>query len=306
MKSGTKRTIFLREEKFVFSLMNASLLAFLLLSLALTCICDQTVSMGAGSYYQGIPDGLLGASSLQNCGNPNAPGFVPAVFKSTDAIQAPFPTNKWWSSALWRRCLNVEDTLGSEVMYPHPLAVKALRSGMAIAHPRESVFIQSSTISFIQEYKYPFYPWDLVVTVEGSPLGSALVEDYSDMHVRLFWPTSQLRATFGRGSPFVWFQVDTIMPVILTQGRLNVFYNAPGALAFSLQTFRGPAIYHHYAVYFDDGAMWDLKEGFDSNGAPQTTLSCGGCKQFALAVLPDALPDVIELYRCVWNPNQFV
>ena len=40
-----------------------------------------------------------------------------------------------------------------------------------------------------------------------------------------------------------------------------------------MQTFRGPAIYHHYAIYFDSGASWIQSDGVDANGAPQSIIT---------------------------------
>lgn len=186
----------------------------LLYLLAVLLLVDgaSIIQIDSGSYFSDVPSGLHGPSSLNNCGNPANPGFIPAIMKASHLVQSPFPTNKWWSSALWRRCLDNPDSVGSEVIYPHPLALKALPNGLAVSYPQEHQIIQSQEFSFIREYKYSFYPWDFVVSSPNSvpsPQNGALVYEYSDMHVTLFWPAYTMFAIFGRGSPFVWYHIES-------------------------------------------------------------------------------------------------
>ena len=57
-------------------------------------------SMGAGSYWHGLPPAVKGP---------------PALIYRTEEADGPMPSNDWWSSLAWLPL--------SETMFPHPLAV---------------------------------------------------------------------------------------------------------------------------------------------------------------------------------------
>ena len=89
---------------------------FLLLLLApLSPAAEDTVRAGAGSYAARAPEGAK---------------LPPETIWRTANVRGPMPTNDWWSSLAWVPL--------SDVMYPHPLAVRAVGGGLRVYYPRSS------------------------------------------------------------------------------------------------------------------------------------------------------------------------
>jgi hypothetical protein len=76
------------------------------------------------SYVNGVPDTLRGPSSIKSCINYNSPNNLqPAKWKISESLKMkgePIPTNKWWSSLIWQRCLDIKDALGSNSLFAYP------------------------------------------------------------------------------------------------------------------------------------------------------------------------------------------
>ena len=252
----------------------------LLISCLASFLFAQVVQVGPGSYINGVPDGLFGASSILNCGQSSPPEFVPVIKKLTEraASLGAFPTHRWWSSLAWRRCSDLDaDFGGSLPMLAHPMGFRARLDGLALSVGGPPVRFQSDSYAFLQAYKYTFEPWDILITIDGVMEASVLVDDYSDFHVGVVWQVgdqTRLEASFGRGDPFVTVRLPDLSQSLklVIQGSVQVWLQEPGLLAFSVQTFRGPAAFHHYVVFFDDNIQVQVVATTDANGAPQTQI----------------------------------
>ena len=149
-------------------------------------------------------------------------------------------TNDWWSSLIWQFDREGEDNPYSEPMFAHPLALRALPAGLGLGYPRTAEVASRS-------YFFP-YVEDLVVGLEGLQAPAAKVAGYGDFSVTAEWqaagsagspgglaasPTT-LRATFGHGLPFAYFEARGPSPtariVLGSEGTPRIFAEAPGAL----------------------------------------------------------------------------
>src|SRR6185369_1248882 len=88
-----------------------------------TLSAAEVVKAGAGSYLDALP--------------PGAKGPPAQIYKTAD-LQGPMPTNDWWSSLAWVQY--------SDVMYPHPLALKCVDGGLRVYYPGANIPANNSAI----------------------------------------------------------------------------------------------------------------------------------------------------------------
>jgi len=141
----------------------------------------QIVEVGSGSYAVSLPPGAR---------RPQA-----TIYRTENAA-GPMPTNDWWSSVAWMEF--------SERQYPHPLAVQAVRSGLAVYYPGTNITANKAAI-------FGFMP---AGTGEDLVLGhwaagefpDARVDGFSDWFVRVAFAAgdSRMEVSYGHGSPFVY------------------------------------------------------------------------------------------------------
>src|SRR4051812_34661086 len=143
---------------------------------------------GKGFYLTQPPNGVLVG------GNREHKRVKPKV---TADFQGPPATNDWWSSLIWQY---ESDEPYSFELFPHPLTLRANAKGLAIGYS------DKPTVS-VREYMFP-YERDLIVGVDGLTAPETRVAAYSDWAVTAEWLGEQkrLRATFGHGMPFVYFE----------------------------------------------------------------------------------------------------
>jgi hypothetical protein len=157
-------------------------------------------------------NGFKGASSITNCISNDPPNFVPAVMKASKNVSFPYPTHKWYSSLLWRRCLDLKQSLGSLSMYPHPLGLTADLDGLRITYPKEFQVYEDPIYPFVSAFKIFNDPYDFKVTLVGLQSSQANLVEVSDMHICIEWKDDSkiLRARTGRGIPYVYFEKTCI------------------------------------------------------------------------------------------------
>lgn len=291
---------------------------FLILFGRISASVIKVSDSGRASYFEGIPSPLHGASSISNCQRPaEAAQFQPCEKKLSENYKNKYgnkiiPTHQWWSSLVWRRCLDVPGSLGSMPMHAYPLSVQARLDGLEIGYPLEVDYYsgQGTAFPFLKAYKHPHQPFDFLVRVSGLEVPAVQLDDYSDLTVTMRWGiTNHMLATMGRGLPFVYFTSvrqsgvssgETVQ--LIFQGRITVWSaDAGGQLGVSLQTFRGPAAYHHYGIFLQPGMSWVQTDGQDANGAPQSILTAqlvsASSVFWSIAVLPSPNSSLLALYR---------
>ena len=83
----------------------------------------DVVTTGEGSYLRGLPEGAKGPPST--------------IYKTEEAL-GPMPSNDWWSSLAWVPL--------SDVMYAHPLALKAVDGGLRVYYPGANITANNAAI----------------------------------------------------------------------------------------------------------------------------------------------------------------
>src|SRR5262245_34345563 len=93
------------------------------LAVLVSTAASDIVKVGAGSYTTSLPDGAK---------------TPPENIYRTSNVKGPMPTNDWWSSLAW---VPLSDT-----MYPHPLAIRAVESGLRVYLPGPNITANKSAI----------------------------------------------------------------------------------------------------------------------------------------------------------------
>jgi endoglucanase Acf2 len=229
---------------------------------------------GFGRYLAGLPSGEIGPA------NRRGERVRPKV--TMDFAQPP-ATNEWWSSLIWQFDAGGVANPYSDNMYPHPLGLRAEPGGLAVGYPAEAA-VEA------RRYSFPLEP-DLVLGVEGVQAREARVAASSDFSVTAAFDDQAagsgrgMRATFGRGLPFVYIIVRGGAATISFHGREvpQIWSERDGTLGL---TVRG----HHFGVFGPRGATW-ARDG----GSLRSALAGKGF--YSVAVLPDAAPTTLALFR---------
>jgi endoglucanase Acf2 len=251
--------------------LSPAFLAALLVAVCPACAgSPPVVDLGAGSYFNGLPDGAArpGSSSVLSMPPRVSPGF-----------SGPPATNEFWSS--WIYEWSQGNRMGS-LIHPHPLMVKAINRGLAINYnPTPTVearrYRHSLTIATT-----------LLAGVEGLDAPEVRTESYGDWHVRGEWPDAEqtMLATIGHGLPVVTLESDESNTAFVEFfGPFEIFADLGDALGVRV----GSIAYGLFAP-----GDWAL-DG-DGPGATATAPLAGrGC--FAIAALPDDSPETLSMFR---------
>jgi len=246
--------------------MRGFLIAILLPSIFLGVASADTnavMQVGRGSYALRLPEG---AQEPQE------------TIHRTSRVTGPIPTSDWWSSLLWLPF--------SERMFAHPLALQAEAGGLRIFYPGT---IHADDVGIFGNMPGAEGHQDLVLGHSAQPaFTDALVDGYSDWFVTAaFGAEAQgVKCTFGHGSPFVYALYTGGGP-ILRFGRKPTIWSGRANSSVLGVTIDG----HVYALFGPSGSTW--------TGIGTSTLSCAmhGKNYFSVAVLPDASPKTLELFR---------
>jgi endoglucanase Acf2 len=208
------------------------------------------------------------------------------VLPKVTADFAGVPTsNDWWSSLIWQA-----DARGinpySEPMYAHPLTLRARADGLLLGYPTRPEVTA-------REYMYRATE-DLVVGLQGLDAPATRVAAYSDWTVTASWQRArdELRVTFGHGLPFVYCKKTGPLPARIATtvksgdgaaARADVLHAGDDFLVLRVND-------HVYAAFAPSGASWRASgDAFVSDLA--------GKDFFSVAVLPDARPATVQLFR---------
>src|SRR5258708_1039015 len=177
-------------------------------------------AVGKGFFVTQPPEGVLvGGNHDHKKTNP----------KVTPDFQGPPGTNDWWSSLIWQY---ENDEPYSYELFPHPLTLRASAKGLTIGYSDKPTVAP-------RVYMFP-YEKDLLVGVDGLTAPQTRVAAYSDWSVTAEWQSDQkrLRATFGHGMPFVYFEKtgggDAVVRVANDDpGKSPTGGKAPGVAGFA-------------------------------------------------------------------------
>ena len=191
----------------------------------------QIIPVGKATYRTNLP--------LKPDGQPRR--LMDARPLISDRIVDPSPTNDWCSSLVW--------ATGSEhslAMFPHPLAVKANESGLGIDYnPVAEVTDSLRDGNVFQKgsnYKFP-YRESMIVGLKGVTSPNCVLDQQSDWAVTALWQSNadSLRATFGHGLPFVYFERQSAQPahIQFSKASLNRHNSPVDPLVFKQANING-------------------------------------------------------------------
>ncbi len=159
-----------------------------------------TVPAGGGSYTDSLPPGKTG------------PAAKP--LHRTSAVQAPIPTNDWWTSLI-STCAVEPSHTGSRRMFAFPLSYRCDINGLIMGVPQPA-YPSSHVIYNGYEDAPPFRQQLLIQGNNGGPVTSPLTaadarcDGYSDWTVTATWrsgsaPAQYFSALFGHGLFYTYF-----------------------------------------------------------------------------------------------------
>ena len=238
-------------------------LLLLLATLAAVPTFSATVPVGLGSYSTTLPAGAIGP---QNSSGANISPKVSPTFAQ------PVQTNDFWSSLIYPFYSNPH----SNVLYAHPLMVKALATGLQVGHTTTRVFAAD-------DYLFP-YSIQLTVGVAGLSASQTQTQSYGDWTATARWAdeAQTMEATFGHGLPFVFFKVSGGNAVVTPEGAFTTWYNQNGTLGLTIQG-------RNYGVFAPSGSTW--------TGTGPLTSTLNGQNYLSIALLPDNQAATIALFR---------
>ena len=233
------------------------------------------VPAGSGQYYATPPAGQP---------VPAMDGGAPAIPQVTANFVGPKPTNKWWSSLIWKRFAN--NAFGFP-MYPHPLALRAATDGLNIG------YITTPTL-YTGGYSFDLNPSSIGVKigVDGMTSPDVKVDDATDWTVSAVWSGNgrTLRSTFGQGLPYAYFTKsggDATASFNTTAGALTVYSSNNGSFGIRVGSV-------NYGVFGPAGSTW-TRVGGATGSVFRSNLN--GQNYFSVAALPDATVATFELFR---------
>ncbi len=241
----------------------ASLFTAILSLLVIQAPAADVVPVGAGSYTTKPPDGAK---------------LPPPTTYRTANVAGPMPTNDWWSSLAWKPL--------SDAMYPHPLAVRAMSSGLRVAYPGANLTANKSAIFGFMGGDGPD---DFVIGHSAvETFAEARVDGFNDWFVSALFEDhgKTLRTTFGHGSPFVFVEIAGGNPTLYFGKEAPKVWAGTAKdaeLGFSVKG-------RHYGIFAPTGSTWtDLP-------TTRWTADAKGQGYFTVAVLPDASPETLKMF----------
>lgn len=218
--------------------------------------------MGTGSYTTVLPPGVPG---------------IPAKIYKTNSITGKIPTNQWWSSLAWEPF--------SSAQYPHPLAVKALPTGMQIFYPHRILANAGGIYGRLPETGAPDF---ILGHSKVAEFPEALVESFSDWFVTALFgaPSQGFQVTYGHGSPYVYAQYYGGEPRLIFSGTPDIWFGSPGRAVLGI-TINDK----HYGLFGPSDSTW--------SGLSSTVLTNhgNGRNYFAIACLPERSAAALNKFR---------
>lgn len=223
----------------------------------------QSVTVGQGSYTTTLPSGASG---------PLTSDGQPAVPKISDEFDQLITTNDFWSSLIYR----YQKDDHSNIIPAHPLKIEASASGFEIG------YASSFTVSGSQYIDPANY--QLQINIDGLTANRTSTQSYGDwtFSAKMNYDNASLIATTGHGLPYTYFDVNGGDIDISSQSTISVWHNVDEVLGITVDGV-------HYGLFAPAGSSW--------SGTQTLTSSLNGKKYVAVALLPDATPETLELYR---------
>ncbi len=185
---------------------------------------------------------------------------------TSPGLDKPASTNDWWTSILWPH-----NGPWSADMWAHPLLLRAESGGLRIGYPTEY------EVTPDRYFAEPIH--DLLLGIDSLNAKETRVADYGDWTVTAEWPAgdSSMRATFGRGLPFVWVEGPGARVELLGEGSIqNTGESAVIRIGDRL-----------YAAMLPTGSVWQTED--DAITAD--------VDRYTVAVLPDDAASTLDLFR---------
>jgi endoglucanase Acf2 len=224
---------------------------------------SQTISVGSGSYGTTLPSGAVGPqnSSGQSIGP-----------KISSTFSLPVQSNDFWSSLIYPFFGDPH----SNVLYAHPLNVKAVSTGLQVGYTSDYVFAAN-------DYLYPFSN-QLTVGVNGLSASRTSAHHYGDWTATALWEDAavSMEATFGHGLPYVFFRISGGNAIITPASTPTVWHDQGGVLGITIAG-------KHYGIFAPSGSTWS------GTGTFQSSLS--GKDYLSVAILPDTSPATLDLFE---------
>ena len=224
---------------------------------------SQSVQVGKGSYSTTLPSGEIGPQYASG-GN-----VLPKVSQN---FSKPAQTNDFWSSLIYP----FYGDNHSNNMYAHPLLVKARSNGLEMGYTTNIIYPAA-------DYFMP-YSQQITVGITGLNAPKTTADDYGDWTSTALWidGTKEMKATFGHGLPFVFFEIkggnaeikSAMTPTIWARNNEVVGLTVDGK---------------HYGVFAPVGSTW--------SGTSTLVSSLNGKNYLSVALLPDNRPETLELFR---------
>ncbi|WP_051963134.1 glycosyl hydrolase [Deinococcus misasensis] len=212
-------------------------------------------------------------------GPTNSAGAVlTPAWTSNAAAKGKPPTNKFWSSIIFKRN---NGNAYSENMFAHPLAMKAKSGGLEISYPTTMKIVGAPGL---EKYEYPYTP-DLTLGVVGLSSPDTKTDDWGDWTTTALWSngSNSLKATFGHGLPFVY--------ATKTGGDAQITFIATPTVWSDQGNVLGVTVNgKHYGIFAPTGANWSV------NGTIATS-SLSGKDYYSVAVLPDNTVATLSEYK---------
>lgn len=227
-------------------------------------IFAQSVNVGNGSYNLLLPSGAVTVSGADN--RPVSP-------KVSSDFSQPVQSNDFWSSLIYP----FFGVPHSNVLYAHPLNVKAIDRGLEIGYTQNEVFAAN-------DYLYPFRK-QLTVQVNGLNASQTLTDSYGDWTVTALWADSdqQMKATLGHGLPFVFFEIAGGKAQIESASNPSVWYQQDEVVGITVDGV-------HYGLFAPSGSVWEK-----SGSQLSSSLNQNGF--FSIALLPNNSPQTLATFR---------
>jgi len=222
-------------------------------------VIAQEVRVGKGSYTLTAPRGMK---------------LPPRTIYKTRNVAGKMQTTDWWSSLAW-------ETYSSN-HYPHPLAVRAVKSGLRISYP--GLDVHATPKHVMAGLKN-----ELVLGHSAArKFDDARVDAFSDWFVTALMASGDkaMRVSYGHGSPFVYATFTGGGAEVRFDANVKVWAGSAKTPALGV-TVLG----RHYGLFGPAGSTWSgLKQRAFVNHK-------GGKAYFSLAVLPDNRPATLKLFR---------
>ncbi|MEM9481854.1 MAG: glycosyl hydrolase, partial [Verrucomicrobiota bacterium] len=234
---------------------------FLSLSLWVCAAKSEIVEVGMGSYTTDRPENL---KPLQQ-----------DIFRTAE-VTGPTPTNQWWSSLVWKQF--------SENMFPHPLAVRCQKDGLAVTYSGSSI---TSLPRMYKGGKFDEMGDFVIGNSAVRSFADASLGDHSDWFVTAHFQErgGSLRASFGHGSPFVFCRIEAGAPKLSFSGPPEMWSGLEGESAVLGITVNG----HHYGIFGASGSTWTLRGDSILEGKTETDY-------FSVALLPERSKEALDAF----------